>query len=538
MRDYVEKLMKDSADLLVSTERLRSPETRAEIWESESDRAAEMVASLKAEVSAINTVLEETRWRMWNSMSTEELKGHMEKWLQENDRRLDELEGYLQRFGYQRAETVVDEVGRVRSQLSIVEERRNVGPVEEGGDKGSQLSVATEEGQTRNGEMEKGTEAAAESAKSSRSLSENQTVHAGNLGTGEKRIVAPGRAESGITQNDDVVAVRSATCSLRIAPSKQLPPSSAHHDSRMHSNTGNMDGCDSRHLRELTTPAPKASDPFSVASTERGRGGGAAGLHRSHEEWMRGKVKSVQLEPATRLYSGISQQPLLPMSPPQSSPDITLDCLSADFLAAIRAASSRRQVESTGPCDPEDPTGKRLNSCAAELASTDKQDAVSAAEGLPASSLVAVITSSPTDGGRQAAPADSTAKHPEPESNTKGNLRSSMIPLIGDVSEEEFLEVPQYLRFRFDNFQDLNKAIGKINGCLTNKWFGMGEDDVHQIDCNVRDCITQKEIASLGLGAKEKPVMVLLMKLNRLVVEHRSGVVVYSVCCSENQNTV
>ncbi|VFQ79680.1 unnamed protein product [Cuscuta campestris] len=87
-------------------------------------------------------------------------------------------------------------------------------------------------------------------------------------------------------------------------------------------------------------------------------------------------------------------------------------------------------------------------------------------------------------------------------------------PLIS-VSLDDYETLPKHMK-SLASWEDLNAAVEKINKCLRTK--------------NDKPCaLRMDEVESLGLGHKARSYLLLLIKMNRVVVETASGSISYRV---------
>ncbi|KAL9428283.1 hypothetical protein AB3S75_030300 [Citrus x aurantiifolia] len=90
-------------------------------------------------------------------------------------------------------------------------------------------------------------------------------------------------------------------------------------------------------------------------------------------------------------------------------------------------------------------------------------------------------------------------------------------PII-KVSKVDYESLPSYMK-SLAPWEDLLAAVDKINSSLSQKERAKGYS-----------YFRQDEITSLGLGPKARVYLLLLMRLNRLVVETIDGVISYRLC--------
>ncbi|KAH9674169.1 hypothetical protein KPL70_018368 [Citrus sinensis] len=90
-------------------------------------------------------------------------------------------------------------------------------------------------------------------------------------------------------------------------------------------------------------------------------------------------------------------------------------------------------------------------------------------------------------------------------------------PII-KVSKVDYESLPSYMK-SLAPWEDLLAAVDKINSSLSQKERAKGYS-----------YFLQDEITSLGLGPKARVYLLLLMRLNRLVVETIDGVISYRLC--------
>ncbi|XP_041023161.1 uncharacterized protein LOC121264151 isoform X2 [Juglans microcarpa x Juglans regia] len=89
-------------------------------------------------------------------------------------------------------------------------------------------------------------------------------------------------------------------------------------------------------------------------------------------------------------------------------------------------------------------------------------------------------------------------------------------PLI-NISIDDYESLPSYMK-GLALWEDLLKAVEKINSSLSQKQRTKGSNYFHQ-----------DEISSLGLGPKARSYLLLLVRMNRLVVETIDGLISYRV---------
>ncbi|KAI5318761.1 hypothetical protein L3X38_038469 [Prunus dulcis] len=100
------------------------------------------------------------------------------------------------------------------------------------------------------------------------------------------------------------------------------------------------------------------------------------------------------------------------------------------------------------------------------------------------------------------------------EGEDKPKLAQVPLPLV-NVSRDDYESLPSYMK-SLAPWEDLLAAVEKINSGLKGK--AKGSNFFHQ-----------DEISSLGLGPKARSYLLLLVRMNRLVVETVDGLISYRV---------
>lgn len=102
----------------------------------------------------------------------------------------------------------------------------------------------------------------------------------------------------------------------------------------------------------------------------------------------------------------------------------------------------------------------------------------------------------------------------EAEKTREGTAGDSILP----VSKAEYDKTPSWLR-DLASWEDLDDVIGKINSLLSNR--------TTQDSGEGAEMFGQDDLEPLGLGQKARAYLLLLVRMNRLTLEHHAGVTMY-----------
>lgn len=100
------------------------------------------------------------------------------------------------------------------------------------------------------------------------------------------------------------------------------------------------------------------------------------------------------------------------------------------------------------------------------------------------------------------------------EKTREGTAGDSILP----VSKAEYDKTPSWLR-DLASWEDLDDVIGKINSLLSNR--------TTQDSGEGAEMFGQDDLEPLGLGQKARAYLLLLVRMNRLTLEHHAGVTMY-----------